>query len=146
MTGGRVVVLGPTGRNFAAGMSGGIAYVLDEDGDFPRNCNKEMVKLFQLEDAEEIEQVRHMIRKHAEYTGSERPWKVLALWEEMVPKFVKVYPNDYRRVIETQKRFKAAGAVGRGSDDGGVRGERARPGAGGREVSVTCGLLGGKIG
>jgi glutamate synthase (ferredoxin) len=109
MTGGRVVVLGPTGRNFAAGMSGGIAYVLDETGDFPRNCNQEMVKLFKLDDPEEIELVQAMIRRHAEYTGAERSWKVLALWEQMVPKFVKVYPNDYRRVIETQKRFKAKG-------------------------------------
>jgi glutamate synthase (ferredoxin) len=109
MTGGRVVILGPTGRNFAAGMSGGIAYVLDEAGEFPRNCNLEMVKLYPLEDPEEIEQVREMIRKHAEYTRSERAWKVLALWEEMVPRFVKVYPNDYRRVIETQKQFKATG-------------------------------------
>jgi glutamate synthase (NADPH) large chain len=109
MTGGRVVVLGPTGRNFAAGMSGGIAYVLDETGDFPRNCNMEMVKLFKLEDPEEIELVHGMIKRHAEYTRTERSWKVLALWEQMAPKFVKVYPNDYRRVIETQKRFKAQG-------------------------------------
>ncbi|HLJ95131.1 MAG TPA: glutamate synthase large subunit [Gemmataceae bacterium] len=109
MTGGRVVVLGPTGRNFAAGMSGGIAYVLDEVGDFRRHCNHEMVKLFPLEDAEEIELVQDMIRRHAHYTKSDRAWKVLALWDELVPKFVKVYPNDYRRVIETQKRFKAQG-------------------------------------
>src|SRR5262249_24547659 len=68
MTGGRVVVLGPTGKNFAAGMSGGIAYVLDEAGDFPRNCNTEMVGLFRLEGPEEIEIVRRMIHKHAEYT------------------------------------------------------------------------------
>lgn len=109
MTGGRVVVLGPTGKNFAAGMSGGIAYVLDEAGDFPRKCNLEMVKLFPLEDGEETEEVRGMIRKHAETTRSERSWKVLAMWEEMLPKFVKVYPNDYRRVLETQKKFKASG-------------------------------------
>ncbi len=109
MTGGRVVVLGPTGRNFAAGMSGGIAYVLDETGDFPRNCNLEMVKLFPLEDPQEIEDVQALVRRHAEYTKSERAWKVLALWERMIPKFVKVYPNDYRRVIEKQKRFKAEG-------------------------------------
>jgi glutamate synthase (ferredoxin) len=109
MTGGQVIVLGPTGRNFAAGMSGGIAYVLDEAGDFTRHCNMEMVKLFPLEDLEEIEQVQNMIRRHAQYTKSDRAWKVLALWDEMVPKFVKVYPNDYRRVIETQKRFKAQG-------------------------------------
>jgi glutamate synthase (NADPH/NADH) large chain len=109
MTGGRVVVLGSTGRNFAAGMSGGIAYVLDEAGDFPPHCNMEMVKLYKLEDPDEIEMVRGMIRRHADYTKSDRAWKVLALWDEMVPKFVKVYPNDYRRVIETQKRFKASG-------------------------------------
>src|SRR5207248_2608642 len=81
MTGGRVVVLGPTGKNFAAGMSGGIAYVLDESGDFPRNCNLEMVKLYRLEDAEEIELVRELVRKHAGYTGSERSQQVLAEWE-----------------------------------------------------------------
>jgi glutamate synthase (ferredoxin) len=109
MTGGRVVVLGATGRNFAAGMSGGIAYVLDEAGDFARRCNPEMVKLFPLDDPEEVEEVRGMVRRHAEHTKSERAWKVLALWEAMVPKFVKVYPNDYRRVIETQRRFKASG-------------------------------------
>ena len=109
MTGGRVVVIGPTGRNFAAGMSGGVAYVLDEAGDFPRRCNMEMVKLFKLEDRQEIELVRSMIRKHAGYTKSDRAWKVLAQWEEMVPKFVKIYPNDYRRVIETQMRLKASG-------------------------------------
>ena len=109
MTGGRVVVLGPTGKNFAAGMSGGVAYVLDEHGAFPKRCNTEMVKLFHLEDAEEIELVRQMIQKHAEYTASDRAWKVLALWDELAPKFVKVYPNDYRRVIETQKRYKASG-------------------------------------
>jgi glutamate synthase domain-containing protein 2/glutamate synthase domain-containing protein 1/glutamate synthase domain-containing protein 3 len=109
MTGGQVVILGPTGRNFAAGMSGGIAYVLDEQGDFAKKCNQEMVKLFKLEDEEEIDGVRTMIRKHADYTKSDRAWKVLALWDRMVLKFVKVYPNDYRRVIETQKRFKASG-------------------------------------
>jgi glutamate synthase (ferredoxin) len=109
MTGGRVVILGPTGRNFAAGMSGGVAYVLDEKGDFSRNVNTEMVKLYKLDDPEEISLVQGVIRRHAEYTKSEKAWKVLALWDEMVPKFVKVYPNDYRRVIETQKRFKASG-------------------------------------
>ncbi len=109
MTGGRVVVLGPTGRNFAAGMSGGIAYVLDEAGAFKRNCNQEMVKLFRLEDEDEIEEVREMIRKHAEYTHSERSRQVLDNWDNLVSRFVKVYPNDYRRVIETQKRFKESG-------------------------------------
>jgi glutamate synthase domain-containing protein 3 len=109
MTGGRVVVLGPTGKNFAAGMSGGIAYVLDETGAFPRNCNTEMVKLFNLTDFEEIEEVRELIRKHAVFTGSERSRQILASWDSMVPRFFKVYPNDYRRVLETQKRFKSLG-------------------------------------
>jgi glutamate synthase (ferredoxin) len=113
MTGGKVVVIGPTGRNFAAGMSGGIAYVLDEKGDFPNHCNQEMVQLFALEQEEEIELVRAMIRKHAEYTKSDRAWKVLALWDEMVPKFVKVYPNDYRRMVQTMKDIKDTGV----SDD-----------------------------
>jgi glutamate synthase (ferredoxin) len=109
MTGGRVIILGPTGRNFAAGMSGGVAYVLDQADDFPKKCNMEMVKLFGLDDPEEIALVQDMIRRHAEYTKSDRAWKVLALWDDLVPQFVKVYPNDYRRVIETQKRFRDQG-------------------------------------
>jgi glutamate synthase domain-containing protein 2/glutamate synthase domain-containing protein 1/glutamate synthase domain-containing protein 3 len=109
MTGGRVVVLGATGKNFAAGMSGGIAYVLDEDDTFHLRCNQEMVRLFDVRDPAELEEVRAMIQKHAEYTRSDRAWKVLALWDETAPKFKKVYPNDYRRVIETQKKFKAGG-------------------------------------
>src|SRR5262249_6495387 len=109
MTGGRVVVLGQTGRNFAAGMSGGIAYVIDEAGDFPNRCNLEMVGLSLLEEPEEVDLVCSLVRRHAEYTGSDRAWQVLALWEEMLPRFVKVYPNDYRRVLETQKRMKETG-------------------------------------
>ncbi len=109
MTGGRVIVLGATGKNFAAGMSGGIAYVLDEHGGFDRRCNKEMVNLYALEDPDEMEEVRRMIQKHADYTQSDRAWKVLSLWGTLASKFVKVYPNDYRRVIETQKRYKAQG-------------------------------------
>jgi glutamate synthase (ferredoxin) len=109
MTGGRVIVLGPTGKNFAAGMSGGIAYVLDETGDFPRRCNPEMVQLYGLDDPDEIALVRDMIARHARLTGSERSRQVLDHWLQMVRRFVKVYPNDYRRVIETQKRLKAEG-------------------------------------
>ncbi|MGF1578414.1 MAG: glutamate synthase large subunit [Gemmataceae bacterium] len=109
MTGGRVVVLGGTGRNFAAGMSGGLAYVLDETGDFERRCNLEMVDLLSLDDPEEIGEIREMIRNHANYTDSPRSHEVLARWEEFVPKFVKVYPKDFRRVIETQERLRAEG-------------------------------------
>jgi len=109
MTGGRVVVLGKTGRNFAAGMSGGIAYVLDESGDFPRRCNQAMVWLEKLENADEIEQVRRMIVRHAEYTCSQKAQRVLANWEEMVGRFIKVMPKDYKRMLETVERVKAQG-------------------------------------
>jgi glutamate synthase (ferredoxin) len=109
MTGGRVVVLGPTGRNFAAGMSGGIAYVLDESGDFPTLCNMETVKLYQLDDPGEIAAVEQLVRRHAEHTRSQRAYKVLALWEEMVPKFVKVLPNDYKRVLDSQRTMRERG-------------------------------------
>ncbi|HUI06495.1 MAG TPA: glutamate synthase large subunit [Verrucomicrobiae bacterium] len=112
MTGGRVVVLGPTGRNFAAGMSGGIAYVLDVTGDFPKRCNSAMVGLESLVDPEETQQVRAMIQRHAEYTGSERARHILKLWKEMVPKFVKVMPKDYKRVVEATRRVKEAGLSG----------------------------------
>ena len=112
MTGGRVVVLGPVGRNFAAGMSGGIAYVLDEKGDFATRCNKQQVGLDQLQDPAEIEEVRQMIQRHAGYTQSKRAWQILALWEEMVPKFVKVLPKDYHRMLQAIKRVTAAGLSG----------------------------------
>ena len=108
MTNGRVVILGMTGRNFAAGMSGGIAYVLDEVGDFSRRCNHEMVKLTRLTD-EDADEVRMLVRRHAELTGSEHAWRIFATWDEMRQRFVKVFPNDYRRVVEKQKRFKEAG-------------------------------------
>jgi glutamate synthase (ferredoxin) len=112
MTGGRVVVLGSTGRNFAAGMSGGIAYVLDVTGDFPKRCNMAMVGLEKLEDADEIQDVCAMIQRHVEYTNSERARNILRLWDEMAPKFVKVMPKDYKRVLEATKRVTAAGLSG----------------------------------
>jgi glutamate synthase (ferredoxin) len=109
MTGGRVVLLGTTGRNFAAGMSGGVAYVLDEVGDFERRCNREMVDLEPLGDAEEVALVFSLIRKHSEYTRSNRAAKVLAAWDSLLPKFVKVMPRDYRRVLRAQAQAKAEG-------------------------------------
>jgi glutamate synthase (ferredoxin) len=112
MTGGRVVVLGPTGRNFAAGMSGGIAYVLDETGDFPRHCNVQMVHLEKLEDADEIEQVWKMVQRHQTYTKSARAAKILADWNAMIPRFVKVMPKDYKRVQESLKRVEQSGLGG----------------------------------
>jgi glutamate synthase (ferredoxin) len=109
MTGGRVVVLGATGKNFAAGMSGGIAYVLDEDGTLEQRCNREMVNLCPLEDLHEIAEVRRMIERYVEHTNCDRGRAVLNAWASLVPQFVKVYPNDYRRVLETQKRFTLQG-------------------------------------
>ena len=112
MTGGKVVVLGSTGRNFAAGMSGGTAYVLDETGDFHRRCNQQMIGLEKLNDETEIEEIRQMIQRHAQYTQSQRAWKVLALWEEMVPKFVKVMPKDYKRMLQAIRRVQESGLSG----------------------------------
>jgi glutamate synthase (NADPH/NADH) large chain len=109
MTGGVVVVLGKTGRNFAAGMSGGVAYVLDEDGSFPLRCNAEMVGLFPLESGEDIGLVRDMIVRHVRHTRSRRGEDVLSRWVELVPKFVKVYPNDYRRVLEAREQAASTG-------------------------------------
>jgi glutamate synthase (ferredoxin) len=112
MTGGRVVVLGATGRNFAAGMSGGVAYVLDVTGDFPTRCNKEMVELSKLTDAIEIAEVRGMIDRHVRFTNSDRAKKILDLWDDMVPKFVKVLPKDYKRMLECIDRAEKAGLTG----------------------------------
>jgi len=111
MTGGRVVVLGATGRNFAAGMSGGVAYVLDEEGSFPCRCNQQMVGLEKME-GEEIEEIRQLIARHAQYTGSRRAAQVLAQWEAMAPKFVKVMPKDYKRVIAAIKKAHDDGLSG----------------------------------
>jgi glutamate synthase (ferredoxin) len=105
MTGGRVVVLGPTGRNFAAGMSGGVAYVLDGDGGFVTRCNRELVGLSRLEDVEEIAAVKALVEKHVQWTGSAHARRVLERWTEAVPRFVRVLPNDYRRVVEAQARM-----------------------------------------
>ncbi|HEY1662790.1 MAG TPA: glutamate synthase large subunit [Verrucomicrobiae bacterium] len=112
MTGGRVIVLGKTGRNFAAGMSGGIAYVLDEAGDFGTRCNKELVGLSQLTDADEIEEIWKLIQRHQTYTKSARAAKILGDWKGYMPKFVKVLPVDYARVQEKLKEAEAQGLSG----------------------------------
>jgi glutamate synthase (ferredoxin) len=112
MTGGKVVILGSTGRNFAAGMSGGVAYILDETGDFATRCNTQMVGLETLEDAEEISDLRQMIQRHADYTRSQKAVKVLAHWDEMLPQFVKVMPKDYKRVLQAIAEAIASGLSG----------------------------------
>ncbi|HJS90962.1 MAG TPA: glutamate synthase large subunit [Steroidobacteraceae bacterium] len=112
MTGGRVVVLGSAGRNFGAGMSGGIAYVLDEAGDFPAQVNTQMVQIEQLQDAEEIARVRGMIERHRELTGSERARYVLDNWERLLPRFVAVVPKDFKRALASLKRAHEQGLTG----------------------------------
>ena len=100
MTGGTVVILGRTGRNFAAGMSGGIAYVLDENGDFASYCNMGIVLLETLDSLEDSLTVKKLLWKHAEYTGSKLAIEVLDNWDEYRHKFVKVIPKDYKIVME----------------------------------------------
>ena len=112
MTGGRVVVIGGTGRNFAAGMSGGLAYVLDLDGDFREHCNTEMADLAALDEADEVAEIRQMIERHLVYTGSPRAQQVLGHWDEVVSRFVKVYPRDYRHVLEALARARSEGLTG----------------------------------
>jgi len=112
MTGGRVVILGKTGRNFAAGMSGGVAYVLDEAGDFATRCNMELVGLEKLEDVDEIEEVWKLIQRHQTLTHSERAGKILGDWKNFIPKFVKVMPQDYKRVLTSLKKVQSQGLSG----------------------------------
>ncbi len=102
MTRGMVVVLGRTGRNFAAGMSGGVAFVLDEAGDFASRCNTGMVELIALKDQAEIAQIRTLIARHRQYTESPVAQRILDHWDAFVGKFVKVIPTEYRMVLERQ--------------------------------------------
>lgn len=104
MTGGRVVVLGSTGRNFAAGMSGGIAYVLDYAKDFASKVNMEMVELDTVNDPHEIAQLRSMIEDHQHWTGSERADRILKNFNNILPRFVRVMPTDYRLVLEAEAK------------------------------------------
>jgi glutamate synthase domain-containing protein 3 len=106
MTGGRVVILGETGRNFGAGMSGGIAYIYDPEGAFPVRCNMGMVGLEKMECPEEKAVLAAYIKDHLEATKSLVAQEILSKWEENVTKFVKVMPNDYKRVIMENKNNK----------------------------------------
>jgi glutamate synthase (NADPH/NADH) large chain/glutamate synthase (ferredoxin) len=103
MTGGVVVVLGKTGRNFAAGMSGGIAFVLNEDGEFEQRCNMGMVELEKVATAEDKQTLRTMVETHHRYTSSRKAKLVLDAWATMLPKFVKIMPIDYKRVLAERK-------------------------------------------
>ncbi len=112
MTGGNVVVIGRAGRNFGAGMSGGVGYVLDEVGDFPQRVNAQMVGVEKVEEKKEIAALRAMIQKHFDYTKSEKAKAVLANWDQMLPKFVKVMPKDYKRMLACIERAQAQGLTG----------------------------------
>ena len=121
MTGGRVVVIGPVGRNFAAGMSGGVAYVLDEQGVFPGLCNQEMVDLEPLIDEEDVAEVRRLIEAHVRHTGSDKGEDVLARWDELQDAFVKVMPVDYRRALQEMATRAAEEAKTNGHPAGAAR-------------------------
>jgi glutamate synthase (NADPH) large chain len=97
-----VVVLGKTGRNFAAGMSGGVAFVLNDDHAFDRQCNTGMVALEPVEDDEDVALLERLIRRHARYTGSGRARRLLASWSAAFAQFVRVMPTEYKRALEAQ--------------------------------------------
>jgi glutamate synthase (NADPH/NADH) large chain len=150
MTGGVVVVIGPTGRNFAAGMSGGIAYVLDEDGEFRRRCNMAMVDLEPISaDRERIERLAHqgpdlqshglvdvmsdmtrfdserlrqLIENHLHYTGSLRAQHILEDWDTSLARFVKIMPVEYRRALQEMTEHRKADSTGLDVLEIGVRG------------------------
>ena len=109
MTGGRVVIIGPTGRNFAAGMSGGIAYIYDPEEKFPPLCNKEMVNLSQLSEESDEQCVHELLNNHLKYTQSAVAERILADWQNNKSKFVKVMPRDYERVLKAMEKARATG-------------------------------------
>jgi glutamate synthase (ferredoxin) len=112
MTGGRVVVLGRAGRNFGAGMSGGVAYVFDEPGTFPRCVNIQMVAIERLEEQDEIAAVRRLVQQHLIFTRSARARALLEKWETAVHHFVKIMPKDYQRVLARMRRAHDQGLTG----------------------------------
>jgi glutamate synthase (NADPH/NADH) large chain len=103
MTGGRTIVLGNTGRNFAAGMSGGIAYVLDEDGNFDYYCNMGMVEISLVEELQDIRELKDLIIRHMKHTGSQRAKTILDDWDHYLSRFIKIIPYEYKRVLEEEK-------------------------------------------
>lgn len=109
MTGGRVVILGPVGKNFAAGMSGGIAYVLDEHSTLYRNLNKEMVSIERTENKSDIFELKSLIEEHVEHTGSRKGKEILEHFQDYLPKFKKIIPNDYKRMTALSLRLERQG-------------------------------------
>ncbi|XP_014504412.1 glutamate synthase [NADH], amyloplastic isoform X2 [Vigna radiata var. radiata] len=117
MTGGTVVVLGETGRNFAAGMSGGIAYVLDLDGKFQSRCNLELVDLDKVEEEEDIYTLRMLIQQHQRHTNSLLAKEVLDDFENLLPKFIKVFPREYKRALASVKSEEASKDAAKDAED-----------------------------
>ena len=111
MTGGRVVVLGPVGKNFAAGMSGGVAYVLDEDSTLYRNLNKAMVSMEKVESKFDREELCRLIEAHTAHTGSAKGRRILASFEEYLPRFKKIIPSDYKRLVQLASQFEEQGVT-----------------------------------
>ncbi len=109
MTGGRAVILGPTGKNFAAGMSGGVAYVLDENSCLYRNLNKELVLMEKIESKVDQVELKEMLSKHVKYTGSKKAKKVLDNFDEYLPKFKKIIPADYKKLMHLTSQFEEQG-------------------------------------
>ncbi len=111
MTGGRVVVLGPIGKNFAAGMSGGVAYVLDEESTLYRNLNKAMVSMEKVESKFDREELYRLIDAHVQHTGSPKGRRILAAFSEYLPRFKKIIPNDYKRLVQLASQFEEQGVT-----------------------------------
>ena len=109
MTGGRVAVLGKTGKNFAAGMSGGIAYVLDEENELYKNLNKAMIHIERVEEKYDIQELREMIEKHVQETGSEKGQRILDHFEDYLPKFKKIIPIDYKKMVTLSTKLEEKG-------------------------------------
>jgi glutamate synthase domain-containing protein 3 len=105
MTKGTVVVLGETGRNFAAGMSGGVAYVFDENSDLEKRCNKEMIDIDRVQSSEDVNELFDLVKKYSLYTQSSKASRILASWEQEVNKFVKVIPKEYKKILLEKKKI-----------------------------------------
>ena len=109
MTGGRVVIIGPTGRNFAAGMSGGAAYVFDPDGSFPARCNCGMVDLEKVASDEDNDTIRELLKNHVRFTQSPVAQRLLDRWGLYSQQFVKIMPKDYKRILEAMEKARRTG-------------------------------------
>ena len=111
MTGGRVVILGKVGENLAAGMSGGIAYVLDEDNDVYKKLNRSMVSLEKMERNTDVMELKSLIEEHVRVTGSPKGKRILEHFEDYLPKFKKIMPHDYKRMMDLVMKYEQKGSA-----------------------------------